>query len=365
MRILFLTLIMTLCCFTFQAQNTSPFPNNGNVGIGTLTPTGKLEIYGANANATNLVLSANYENYYKWRLKTVDRGNAIDLDFTASNSNDEQESVMKLTRSSSGRPEFQLYNDAIVANNGNVGIGTANPQYKLHVAGDVLSNKILLNDPNATTDWNLNWQSGFYESYSAENAPEPEQWFWGVNMNHRSNSADYRYNGQIAIRNSSLNPRMYFRSTDRDGKGTWSRIVHSVGDQFIDGKLGLGSTTFGSHKLVVEGSIGAREIKVQAAGWSDFVFDSDYELPTLMEVEEHIIEKGHLKDIPSAKEVALSGFYLGEMDAKLLQKIEELTLYIIEQEKKIKVQNTRISKLELLSDKLSVLQAKIDNLEIK
>ena len=79
-----------------------------------------------------------------------------------------------------------------------------------------------------------------------------------------------------------------------------------------------------------------RNLLITLIGWSDFVFFKDYKLPTLKEVENHIKEKGHLKDIPSAKEVEKNGFFLGEMDAKLLQKIEELTLYTIEQEKKIK-----------------------------
>ncbi len=96
------------------------------------------------------------------------------------------------------------------------------------------------------------------------------------------------------------------------------------------GKVGIGTRTTGSHRLAVEGSIGAREIKVQASGWSDFVFYEDYKLPTLKEVEAHINQKGHLKDIPSAAEVEKEGFYLGNMNAKLLQKIEELTLYTIQ-----------------------------------
>lgn len=65
-------------------------------------------------------------------------------------------------------------------------------------------------------------------------------------------------------------------------------------------------------------------------GWSDFVFNDDYDLPTLQEVEKHIREKGHLKNIPSAKEVEENGIQLGEMNAKLLPKIEELTLYILD-----------------------------------
>jgi len=104
-----------------------------------------------------------------------------------------------------------------------------------------------------------------------------------------------------------------------------------------NGSVGVNTLTTGTHKLAVNGSIGAREVKVETGTWSDFVFNKDYELPTLKEVEQHILEKGHLQDIPSAAEVEKNGVYLGEMDAKLLQKIEELMLYTIQQQKEIEV----------------------------
>ncbi len=137
-------------------------------------------------------------------------------------------------------------------------------------------------------------------------------------------------------------------------------------DAFIvrnDGKVGIGTTSTGNHRLAVEGSIGAREIKVEASGWSDFVFDKEYNLPTLKEVENHIKEKGHLKDIPSAKEVERNGFFLGEMDAKLLQKIEELTLYTIEQEKKIKAFEKEKLKIEKQQKEINTQKKEIEELK--
>ena len=112
----------------------------------------------------------------------------------------------------------------------------------------------------------------------------------------------------------------------------------------------------GSHKLAVEGSIGAREVKVTATGWSDFVFKKEYDLPTLEEVEKHIAEKGHLKDIPSEEEVLKNGINLGEMNSKLLQKIEELTLYMIEMKKENEKQNEEIKDLK---DQLSSKKQKL------
>ncbi len=111
------------------------------------------------------------------------------------------------------------------------------------------------------------------------------------------------------------------------------------------GSLGIGTTNPGTWKLAVNGNIRAKEIKVET-GWSDFVFEDSYNLPTLEEVEQHIKEKGHLKDIPSAKEVEENGIFLGEMDAKLLQKIEELMLYTLQQQKEIEILRQKIGELQ-------------------
>ena len=110
-------------------------------------------------------------------------------------------------------------------------------------------------------------------------------------------------------------------------------------------KIGVGTSNIGDWRLAVGGKIRAEEINVET-GWADFVFENDYELRTLEEVEQHINEKGHLPEIPSEAEVTENGIYLGEMNAKLLQKIEELTLYLIEQNKELKAANAKIEQLQ-------------------
>lgn len=110
---------------------------------------------------------------------------------------------------------------------------------------------------------------------------------------------------------------------------------------FTTGKVGIAVTSFpttagsvnvSGYKFFVKGGILAEEIRV-ATTWADYVFEKDYQLPTLKEVEQHIAEKGHLINVPSAKEVEENGISLGEIAKIQQEKIEELTLYIIEQNK--------------------------------
>ncbi len=143
-------------------------------------------------------------------------------------------------------------------------------------------------------------------------------------------------------------------------KGEW---YFSSGDFIVsNGNVGIGTINPGSWKLAVNGQIRAKEIKVETE-WSDFVFEKDYNLPSLKEVEIHIKEKGHLKDIPSAKEVTKNGIFLGEMDAKLLQKIEELTLYTIAQEKKIRKLEKENQEIKSLSDRLFKIEKQLESKE--
>ena len=102
------------------------------------------------------------------------------------------------------------------------------------------------------------------------------------------------------------------------------------------GAVGIGTKDTRGFKLAVKGKIGAEEIQVKANYWPDFVFKDDYQLRNLEEVESFIEENNHLPDIPSEEDVIKNGIQLGKMNAKLLQKIEELMLYTIQQEKKIK-----------------------------
>ncbi|MBO9675433.1 MAG: hypothetical protein J7577_18435 [Sphingobacteriaceae bacterium] len=198
--------------------NTNSFNNN------------ELHIYGNSPSATNLILSANYENIYRWKFKTTDRGNAIDLDIVATNGGDQEEQVIKFSPSFSGRPELSFMNDWLVVNNGNIGMGTVTP----------------------------------------------------------------------------------------------------------------------SERLAVNGKIRAREIKVDATNWPDYVFEEGYKVGTLEELESYIKANRHLPEIPIAQEVESNGVELGAMNKLLLKKIEELTIHLIEKDKQI---NSLINRVDVLENK--------------
>jgi hypothetical protein len=128
--------------------------------------------------------------------------------------------------------------------------------------------------------------------------------------------------------------------------GGWQQILMANSN----GNVGIGLNN-PTNKPDVNGTIHSNEVKVDMTGWSDFVFKKEYNLPTLEEEEKHIAEKGHLENIPSEEEVLKNGISLGDMNAKLLQKIEELTLYMIEMKKEnenMKKENTEMKKDILL-----------------
>ncbi|WP_440881181.1 hypothetical protein [Tenacibaculum sp. C7A-26P2] len=134
-------------------------------------------------------------------------------------------------------------------------------------------------------------------------------------------------------------------------------LVHYINDELIINYNGdfEGGTKIQSN-LAVLGKIESKEIKVTTSPTADFVFEEDYDLPTLVSIEKHIKEKKHLPEIASAKEMEKNGVNVGDFQIQLLQKIEELTLYTIEQEKKIK-------KLEKQQKEIEEL--KKQNFEIK
>lgn len=210
--------------------------------------------------------------------------------------------------------------------NGNVGIGTTSPTHKLTIEGDIRLN-------GSSKSMTIGYAS-LSESVGGASTILGNNVKAGVGDNtikRFSNGGDagsfvsLNYANGITFHtgvNSLLDSEV--SSSEQEAM----RITHS-------GNVGIGTNDTKGYKLAVNGKMRTHEIKVEVANWPDFVFAKDYKVPTLLETEKHIKQNGHLPGIPSATEVKANGIDLGEMNAKLLQKIEELTLHLIEMKKEM------------------------------
>jgi hypothetical protein len=248
-------------------------------------------------------------------------------------------------------------NLAINSEGGNVGIGTTSPAYKLDVNGDVFMHNLrlgniasiapdgLTNNLSIIKDGNLLIPKGNVgigttspTAHSggralvisgAEDGTRGLIEVWGENGGKSifQSVVGDTYIGNL--RRGTGNGDVYFAY----GEGNTAAFIKGS-----DGNVGIG-TTSPTQKLSVAGTVLAQKVKVSqppSLDWPDYVFDSSYQLAPLHQVEKYIQQNKHLPEVPSAAEVKKDGIDLGDNQAVLLKKIEELTLYIIEQDKRIK-----------------------------
>jgi len=283
------TLIITILFVQMglEAQwvdNGGSITTNDNVGIG-LTPFGKFNVKGG----------VNSTAYHNGVAIYNSGGTAIRSSLTVTS--DDNGRINLYNASTSLKV---LFNSEGVSyfNGGNVGIGTTTP-----------SNKLEVNGTTGVQDALVIQKGGSYR----------------IALNGTN---DAYING----RNSSFENKFTIRSN-----GT---------TYFNGGKVGVGTSAPDS-KLTVKGDIHAEEVKVDlSVPGPDYVFKEGYDLKTLEEVQSYIKENGHLPNIPSAKEMEENGIQLGEMNMKLLEKIEELILYMIELKKENENQQREIEQLK-------------------
>ncbi len=306
---------------------------NGNVGIGTTNPGTKVEVVDSGGTyqiGTNSVYWSGFKTTAPtgiWGFQQSERaffglaGNIYGRGFSAN--------AIAVFNGSATAEDVALYNrngsDAgvlVLKASGNVGIGTAAPGAKLDVAGNILlsggRSTILTTGDNTTTD------RGGIQFVTYDNGT--------TNIWTPTDQGGYPKDSTIRL----------------GGFGSFNSNTLNLA---VSGAMGIGTTTM-TEKLNVNGRIRAKEVIVET-NWSDFVFDPGYRLTPLAQVEQQIRTEKHLPGIPSAQEVASGGVSIGDMQAKLLQKIEELTLHVIEQQKLLVRQEDRIRRLETQNLQLS------------
>lgn len=281
----------------------------------------------------DLEYNANNQINANWHAQAAIKGNFFNqtfdgTDFTSYSSVVVSQAEFDLYKSTgsdwwivcSSLPTFS-HSTVSISDAGSFGLGTSTPSYKLDVVGSVglgsqsvnaNTTKLFLKNPLGKT--------------------------WAISS------------GANAVTESSFS---IYNWTDNQT----SPFFHIA----VNGNIGIG-TISPDEKLTVKGKIHTQEVRVDMAGplVPDYVFGNDYKLKSLLEVEEFIKENKHLPEIPSAREIEKNGLMLAEMNMNLLKKIEELTLYSIEQNKKIESQATEIESLKDLVRRVSKIENQIN-----
>jgi hypothetical protein len=210
-----------------------------------------------------------------------------------------------------------------------VGIGVSNPMHKLHVLGTSYSRQFLAGSEDGDQD-------ALYNGYSLNNT----QYLMKLGKNIQTVDQSVKFsidnNGAVVISNSGNTAAL----TINTGGQKAFEIKDENGDEIL--------------QLDNDGLLHSREIRVDALTWPDYVFSKEYELKPLSEVAQFIEAKGHLPNIPSEKEILEKGINVSEMQQLQMEKIEELTLYLIEMDKKVSELENKVSSLELENDQLKL-----------
>jgi hypothetical protein len=186
--------------------------------------------------------------------------------------------------------------------------------------------------------------------------------FYAVNYSSSQPVMSIMQTGKIGVGTTAPSAQLHttgsirFAGLTNDSTQTRILVSDANGNLYYRSALSLAAADVLRSSLAVNGTIRAKELKLSREVWPDYVFDSTYQLSPLKEVEEYIRKNGHLEGIPSATEVAKDGLSVGENQAALTKKIEELTLYSIELEKKMAAQNNM---LELMQQQINDLKRHI------
>lgn len=259
-----------------------------------------------------------------------------------------------------------------ILNNGNVGIGTATPGVRLDVNGQTQINlnsgeffKIKMAGPqnwNRGLDFNITDADGVSNSYGLKFTGYNDGGNRIIRINQYNANGMSFSGGSYVFENRTLfydgisgayhaDLGIWLKQNTQNPTQTAIRFYseHTPSTPLMSimqsGNVGIGTSSPQS-KLAVNGDITAKKVRVTPTGWADYVFGPSYILRPLSELEQFICAKHHLPEIPAAAEVEKIGIDLGDNQALLLKKIEELTLYVIDLNKKVQQQQEEIIRLK-------------------
>jgi hypothetical protein len=318
---------------------------SGNIGLGALSPVARLHINTTNGttigNDMSMLLTDGNGG--------IDELTQIGLGYTLSASKPPAVIGLINTSNASFTKGDLFFATRDVATNtaptermritstGNMGIGSTSPAARLHINttnGTTIGSNIslLLSDANGGSDELT--QIGLGYTLSASKPPAV------IGFVNTSNSSFTKGDIFFATRNVATNtaPTEQMRITSEGKVG--------IGIALPSEKLSVEGNVYASGNISAYGFIKTKKIIVTQTAWPDYVFATDYNLRSLSSLEAFIKENKHLPEVPSAKDVEEKGISVGDNQALLLRKIEELTLYVINQQKQIDGQAKQIMQLK-------------------
>lgn len=315
---------------------------NGNVGIGTTTPSTHLHVAGLGDQ--EIGIQSTDAGAHLWTLQ--------------SNGTSGAPTTFQIIDRTAGASRLAI------DNSGNIGIGNVTPGFPLNFA-PILGDKISLWG-NGSDHYGFGIQSNLLQIHTDFDVSDIA---FGYGSSVAFNETmRIKGNGYVGIGTSNPNAPLTFPAslehkitlypgaTGNVGFGVRGNLLQIYADH-PNADIGLGYDQFGTftermrirgngnvgigtsnptYKLSVNGTIQAKEVRVET-GWADYVFDENYDLLPLETVASYIHKNKHLPAIPSAKEIQKDGVAVGEMQTKLMEKIEELTLYVIDLNERIKI----------------------------
>jgi hypothetical protein len=283
------------------------YNSSDSIGLGTSSPDERLHILSGKIyvqdnranNSPHVIFDVPATDYKQGGLQWKRTGDTLAaLNYVA---NPNHPNYLLLSVSGNGKG-----NDFLVNQSGNVGMGYLDPQAKIHIRTSGATDLIRLESDNPTIQLRRNIGLASYEDVGFMQTS-------GENLRIGTNSGNTA--GKFVIRTNG-GDRVFV-----DGSGNMS--------------IGIGTPAAG-YRLSVNGKAICEELKVQLSGnWPDYVFNEKYKLMPLLQLQQFIEANNHLPNIPKAAQVEANGLEVGEMQRKMMEKIEELTLYVIDLQKQI------------------------------